>query len=154
MMSSSQKDFVVEVRFEIEKDAEGYPKSRNAEALLCKPLNPDCSLCVVASVPFYLKNVAYGDTITTRDKPSGLEFGEVVKRSGYSVYRVLLHQTDKKEELTNKLLDLDVLLEQDGNLIAIAIPPAADSDTVVDYVLEGKRKGFWGAQDGYVFEKS
>jgi len=50
-------------------------------------------------------------------------------------------------------LDLDVLLGQDGNLIAIAVPPSADTDAIVDYILDGKRSGFWGAPDGFVFEE-
>ena len=154
-MSSPRESLVVEVRFEIEKDAEGYPKSRDSEALLCKPLDPECTRCVVASVPFYIRNVAYGDTVSTADNPSGyLQFGAIVKRGGYSVYRILLHDSTKKDALISKLLDFDVLLEQEGNLIAFAVPPAADSDAIVDYILEGKRKGFWGAQDGYVFEGS
>jgi hypothetical protein len=154
-MNSSQETLFVEVRFEIEKDAEGYPKSRDAEALRCKPLNPECSLCVVASVPFYLHNVAYGDTISTADNLSGgLQFRETVERGGYSTYRILLHDPTKKDELIRELLDRGVLLEHEGNLIAIAIPPGADRDAIVSYLLEGKRKGFWGAQDGYVFEGS
>ena len=64
-MAPARENLVVEVVFQIEKDAEGYPKSRNFEALLCKPLDAECSLCVVNSVPFYLRNVAYGDTIET-----------------------------------------------------------------------------------------
>ena len=152
-MNSSQETLVVEVRFEIEKDSEGYPKSRDAEELLCKPLNPECSLCIVASIPFYLRNVAYGDTISTEEDPSGcLRFKDIVARGGYSVYRIFLHDSTKKDALISKLLDLDVLLERDGNLIAIAVPPTADTDAIVDYILKGKSEGFWGAQDGYVVE--
>jgi len=152
-MSSSQESLLVEVRFEIEKDAEGYPKSRDAEALLCKPLNPECSVCVVASVPFYLRNVAYGDIVRTEESPSeSLRFREVIQRGGYSIFRLLLHDPPTKDEVIRKLLDLDVLLEHEGDLIAIVVPPAADLRAVLDYVVEGKRKGLWGAQDGYVFE--
>src|SRR5262249_48324624 len=155
-MSSTKDRYVVEVTFEIEKDAEGFPKSRDAVALLGEPLNVDCSLCKVASVPFYLRNVAYGDTISTKDyQPDHmLQFGEVVKRGGYSVYRILLHDLAIKDEVIRKLLDLDALLEQEDNLLAIAVPPTADLDAIVDYILEGKHKGLWGAQDGYVFENS
>ena len=154
-MSSSQESLVVEVAFEIEKDAEGYPKSRNAEALLCKPLDTECSLCVVVSVPFYLRNVAYGDTITTEDTASGsLEFKEIVKRGGYNVYRILLHDSKKKDELISRLLHFDVIIEQDDNLIAFAVPSTADLDTIVNFILEGKDKGLWGAQDGYICEAS
>jgi len=151
MSSGQESSLVVEVLFEIEKDAEGYPRSRDSEALLCKPLDLHCKRCVVASVPLYLRNVAYGDTITTLENPTGcLQFREVVKRGGYSVYRILLHDSTKKEDLIRKLLDFDVLLEQDGSLIGIAVPPTADADAIVDYLLTGKRKGFWGTQDGHV----
>ncbi len=152
-MNSSEENLVVEVRFEIEKDAEGYPKSRDYEALLCKPLNSDCSVCVVANVPFYLRDVAYGDTIRTKDDSSGsLRFGLIIRRSGYSVYRIFLHDATKKENLINQLLDFGALVEQDGDLIAFALPPDANADAVVDRVLEGKHEGWWGAQDGYIHE--
>jgi hypothetical protein len=154
-MNSAPEQLVVEVRFEIKKDSEGYPKSRDAEALLCKPSDPECSLCVVVSVPFYLRNVAYGDTIRTMESADGdLQFQEIVKRSGYSVYRVLLHDSAKKDELIRKLLNFDVLLEQDGNLIAFAVPPTVDAPAIVDYLLKGKKKGYWGVQDGFIFEGS
>jgi len=122
---------------------------------LCKPLDSECRLCLVASVPFYLRNVAYGDTIRTQDNPSGyLEFSKLVKRGGFSIYRILLHDSSQKDKLITKLLEFDVLLEQDGDLVAIAVPPTADTDGIVDYLLDGKSKGLWGAQDGYLFEKS
>lgn len=154
-MDPTKETLMVEVVFQIDKDAGGYPKSRDFEALLCKPLNPECSLCVVNSVPFYLRNVAYGDTIRTKDDASNsLGFEGIVRRGGYSVYRVLLHDTAKKDDVVNHLLKFDALVEQNGNLIAFAVPPTADSDAIVDYILEGKRKGFWGAQDGYISENS
>jgi hypothetical protein len=152
-MTSTEENLVVEVRFEIEKEADGYPQARDSELLLCKPLDPDCTECVVASVPFYLRNVAYGDTIRTTESPANvLRFKEIVGRGGYSVYRVLLHDQNKRDELVARLLDSDALIEQDKDLIAFALPPTADSDAIIDYVLAGKQHGFWGAQDGYVFE--
>jgi hypothetical protein len=153
MTNSAQRNLVVEVRFEIEKDSDGYPKSRDAEVLQCKPLNVDCSLCTVENVPFYLRNVAYGDTVSTADHPSGyLEFAAIVKRGGYSVYRIILHESSREEDLIRRLLNFGVLLERDGRLIAIAVPPKANLDAVVDYLLEGKAQGHWGLQDGYIFE--
>lgn len=68
----------------------------DSEGLLCKSLASDCSLCTIVSVPFYLRNVAYGDTISTTDNPAQyLNFKEVVKRGGYSIYRILLHDSSK-----------------------------------------------------------
>lgn len=98
-MDSAKEQLVVEVNFPIEKDAEGYPKSRDAEALLCKPSTPECSICDVVSVPFYLRNVAYGDSVSTTEDPEGnLHFKNILKRSGYSVYRVFLHDAAKKDQ--------------------------------------------------------
>lgn len=154
MGSQLEDPLVVEVRFSIEKDHEGYPSSRDSEALLCKPLDAECTECVVASVPFYLRNVAYGDTIKVEEGPTRcLEFKEILKRGGFSVYRILLHDSTKREVVITKLLEFDTLLEQSGDLIAIAVPPTANVDAIVDYLLDGKREGFWGTQDGYIFEK-
>ncbi len=50
-------------------------------------------------------------------------------------------------------LDLDALVEHDGDLIAVAVPPTAHVDAIADYILTGKDKDYWGAQDGYIFEK-
>lgn len=153
MNSMRRENLVVEVRFEIEKDSDGYPKFKDAEVLQCKPLNAECSLCIVENVPFYLRNIAYGDTIRTADHPSGcLEFAAVVKRGGYSVYRIILHNPSKEAELIERLLSFGVLLEREGKLIAIAVPAKADADAVVDYLLEGKSQGHLGLQDGYIFE--
>jgi len=81
-----------------------------------------------------------------------LEFREIAERGGYSVYRILVHDSTKKDELISWLLDRDVLLEQDGNLIAFAVPPDATRDAIVNHLLEGKERNLWGAQDGYIFE--
>lgn len=150
-MNSNEETLVTEVTFPIEKDAEGYPKSRDFEALLCEPLDAECSVCAVKSVPFYVRSVAYGDTVSTEEDADGnLHFKDIIKRSGYSVYRILLHAPSKKEELITKLLDSGALVEQDKNLIAFAIPPTANSGVLIEYILAGKRGGLWGAQDGYV----
>ena len=76
----------------------------------------------------------------------------MTERGGYSIYRLFLHDVGKKEEAIRKLLDLDTLIEQDGKLIAIAVSSTGEVDRVVEYILMGKEKGFWGAQDGYVYE--
>jgi hypothetical protein len=135
-MSSDEETLVTEVIFPIEKDAEGYPKSRDFEALLCEPLDAECSICTVKSVPFYLRSVAFGDTISAEEDLDGnLRFKGVVKRGGYSVYRVLLHAPSRKEDLIARLLESGALVEQDKNLIAFAVPPTTNADALIDYIL-------------------
>ena len=155
MPKTQDQAATVEVWFQIEKDAEGYPRTRDSEGLLCRPLNPECSECEVGSVPFYLRNIAYGDLITTKTNPAGYrEFEKVIKRGGFSIYRLLLHDSSRKAEWVAAFLEFDVLLEHDEDLIAIAVPPDADSEGLVTYILDGKSRGWWGAQDGYIFGDS
>jgi len=151
-MKDDSANLVVEVRFEIEKDAHGFPQYRDAEALLCKPLDAECTVCEVASVPFYLKNVAYGDTIRAIEGSVNLlEFGGVMSRGGYSVYRILLHDWSIKKQTIKDLLALGAVVEHEGRLIAIAVSEVNGAGAVLEYILEGKRQDRWGAQDGYIF---
>jgi hypothetical protein len=75
-------------------------------------------------------------------------------RGGYSVYRVVLHDSTIKTQTVDRLMDLGALVEHDGNLIAMAVPNGTDLDVIVDYILGRKAKCVWGAQDGYVFEEA
>ena|ERR1017187_1251596 len=52
---------LVEVWFRIEKDGDGYPKTRSWEGMLSHRTKEGF---VLESVPFYLKNVSRGDTVT------------------------------------------------------------------------------------------
>ena len=144
---------IVEVWFPIEKDSDGYPKSRDSEGLRCEISDEQSESAEVRSVPFYLKQVAYGDTIKIKRNPTGYrEFDRVEHHSGCSVYRLLLHDASRRDEVLDRLLNFGVFLERDGGLIAIAAPLDVDSDALVNYILEGKRSGLWGAQDGYIAE--
>jgi hypothetical protein len=95
-------------------------------------------------VPFYLKEVAYRDIVRIKRNPAGYrEFEGVERRSGCSVYRLLVHDATRLDEVQEKLLDFGVFLERDDSLIAIAVPPDVDSDALIAYSIEGKRSGFW-----------
>jgi hypothetical protein len=142
---------IAEVWFPIQKDEDGYPKSRDSEGLRCEISDERSEVAEVQSVPFYLKDVAYGDTIRIKNNPAGYrEFDSIVRRGGCIVYRLLLHDVSRLDEVQEKLLDFGVLLERDDSLIAIAVPPDVDSDALVDYIIKGKRLGLWGSQDGYI----
>jgi hypothetical protein len=142
---------IAEVWFSIQKDADGYPKSRDSEGLRCELDDDRSETAEIKSVPFYLKEVAYGDTIRIKKNPAGYrEFDSVLQRGGCSVYRLLVHDLSRLAEVQERLLNFGVFLERDDALIAIAAPADVDSDALVDYILEGKRAGLWGSQDGYI----
>ena len=142
---------IAEVWFPIQKDSDGYPKSRDSEGLRCEIGDERSELGEVQSVPFYLKDVAYGDTIRIKKNPAGYrEFAGVEHRGGYSVYRLLLHDSKRKAEVIERLLDFGVFLEHEGDLIAIAARRNVDSEALVGYIVAGKQANLWGAQDGYI----
>lgn len=142
---------LVEVWFKIKKDADGFPETRDWELLRCVQVG---NVCEVKSVPFYLKEVAYGDHVLVRKSKEGpSEFESVDSRGGYSVFRLLLRKTEENSlEVVKELVDLGLLVEWNGRLIAIAVPPAKNLDQIVSYLLAGKASGRWGVQDGFVFE--
>lgn len=146
-----EASMIAEVWFPIKKDSDGYPKSRDSEGLRCEITDERSEVAEIQSVPFYLKEVAYGDIIRIKRNSAGYrEFDRVERRSGCSVYRLFLHDMDRLNEVQDKLLDFGVYLERDDQLIAIAAPPDVDLDALVDYIIEGKRSGLWGSQDGYI----
>jgi hypothetical protein len=145
----------VVVLFNIEKDPDGYPKSRDREALPCRPVNAECSICVVAAVPFYVKSVACCDVVATRtDSLGNLEFAGVVERGGYSVYRVWLRDPNLGPALTRALVEMGAVVEQDGSLIALGVSPGVDDRAILEYLIEGRQRDAWGLQDGYISEVS
>ena len=141
---------LVEVWFKITHDAEGFPKTRDWEGLQCLQMG---NVYEVKSVPFYLKEVAYGDRVFVRKTEKGyLEFESVESRGGYSVFRLWLREEENPSEVVKELLALGLLVEREGRLIAVAVPPQKNLDHVVSYILAGKDSERWGAQDGFVVE--
>jgi uncharacterized protein DUF4265 len=140
-----------EVWFRISKDAEGFPETRDWETLRCAR---NGNVYEVRSIPFYLKEVAYGDRVfVTRSEEGHLEFKSLEGRGGYSVFRLWLLRADENTlRVVKELVDLGLLVEWEGRLIAVAVPPTSDLDRAVSYIQAGKDSGRWGAQDGYVTE--
>ena len=138
----------VEVWFKIKKDAEGFPKTRDWELLKCIKLG---NVYEVASVPLYLRDIAYGDRVSViKTKEGRLEFQAVERRGGYSVFQLWLRRGQKDVLPTLKeLVDLGLLVEWEGRLLAIAVPPEKDLDQIVSYIRAGKKSGRWGVQDGF-----
>lgn len=164
-MSIDQKwelagNYSVEIWFPIAKDDSGYPKSKNWEQLLARPVLERDDYFQLESIPFYLKNVSRGDIVradVTQNKEIHdgeiFQFQDVIDRGGHSTYRLLLrkqHPNDPKvttEELLKKGLAVE---EQYGDFIAIDVPPTVDRPAIDDYLRGERRTGRWEMQDGYL----
>jgi Domain of unknown function (DUF4265) len=77
---------LVEIWFNIEKDADGYPESKSREGLLASHQGENFR---IESVPFYLKNVSRGDVVSATHGEL-LEFHNVVERGGHNTCRLLI----------------------------------------------------------------
>jgi hypothetical protein len=150
-------DYFVEVWFPIEKDKDGYPKSKNWEQLLARPLLESEDYFQIESVPFFLKNVSRGDVIQARlvcnPEISDQEvfcFDRIVDRGGHNTYRLLLRKKrpGDPQETVAELMQKGLVVENEGDFIAIDVPPSVDQKAVDEYLVAETRAGRWEMQDG------
>src|ERR1044072_1346175 len=114
-------EWSVEIWFRLEKDEDGYPKSKNWEQLLAWPVLESDSCFCIESIPFFVKGISRGDIIKAKvSKNSDVQEGEffefegIVERGGHNTYRLLLRETQGnnleviKQELLVKGLAFEV----------------------------------------------
>jgi len=153
-------DYSVEIWFRIEKDEQGYPKSKNWEQLLARPVLERDDYFQIESVPFYLKNISRGDivrAIVVEDEEilesEIFKFDTVVDRGGHNTYRLFLrkkHPNDPVftvDELIKKGLAVE---EQYGDFFAVDVPPTVDQKAIDAYLLAECNASRWEMQDGYL----
>lgn len=113
-------DWSVQVWFRIEKDEDGYPRSKNWEQLLAWPVLESDRCFRIESIPFFVKGISRGDIVAAKvsennDVQEGefLEFESIVERGGHNTYRLLLRERYSNEpDLTKKeLLSKGLALE-------------------------------------------
>ena len=141
---------LVEVWFRIEKDGDGYPKTRSWEGMLSHRTKEGF---VLESVPFYLRNVSRGDTVTAIQEDF-LRFSEVIARGGHNTYRLLMSDVPESET-EQAIADLDRLgltVERSENkiLLAVDVPPSVNQQGIDGYLVEHQGLGRWQMQDGFL----
>lgn len=151
-------DYSVEVWFRIQKDDEGYPRSKTWEQLLARPVLESDNFFQIESVPFYLKNVSRGDIVKARavlnrelGEEEVFEFDSTIERGGHNTYRLLLRKMSPGDpgSTVNELLKKGLMIEeQEGGFIAVDVPPSADQPAVDSYLVDGSKSGRWEMQDG------
>jgi hypothetical protein len=148
---ASMSENLVEVRFKIKKDAEGFPRTRDWEELKCLQ---EGNTYEIRNVPFYLRDVAYGDHVFVVREPKGyLKFRSVERRGGYSVFQLWLQKkAGNPLYVVKELVDLGLLVEFEGRLIALAVPPERNAEDIYSYIKAGKKSRRWGFQSGFQYE--
>lgn len=138
-----------EVYFRLEKDEDGYPP-KDWEGLKAEPTS-EPGTYRIKSVPFFVRDVAYEDEVRTGTSEEGYfpVFECASKRSGFSVMRLIIDESETLAALTEYFASRGCVVEFKGRLVAIAIPRSA-YDEVSEYVCAGKDLGRWDAEDGHL----
>jgi len=143
---STAENHVVEVWFHIEKDEDGYPESKDWEALLCSCLVSSDQF-QVKSIPFYVKGIAVADTVSATEAEEGYyKFDRIVSRGGHATYRLFVEKSAESVEQELEGLGCDVEKTAKGKLLAVDVPTDR-KDQVRDYLFEGRRLGRWEIQE-------
>lgn len=139
---------LVEIWFQIDKDKDGYPKSKSWEGMLAEPKEEGFEL---VSIPFYLKHVSRGD-IVAADQAEFLKFRNVIAHSGHNTYRLLLTPPIDPNGVLKELLGLGVGVEStnDGMLLAVDVPPTIDQSYIDSFLAAHANAGRWEMQDGFL----
>jgi len=153
-------DWSVEIWFRIEKDEDGYPRSKNWEQLLAWPVRESDRCFCIESIPFFVKGISRGDFVQAKLSENSevqegefFEFESIAERSGHNTYRLLLREKHSDDpELTQKeLLEKGLLLEiEDDDFFAVDVPPSVNQKEIDDYLIVEAESGRWGLQDGFV----
>ena len=148
-MSKAKKtaeNHMVEIWFAIEKDQDGYPESKDWEALLCSCLgSPD--EFEVKSIPFYVKGVALGDIVSAVEAEEGYyKFGRMISRGGHTTYRLFVKKSPEVVEKELERLGCSVELTAGNKLVAVDAPPDRKHQ-IREYLFKGLRDGRWELQE-------
>jgi hypothetical protein len=108
---------------------------------------------VLDSVPFYLKNVSRGDTVTAVEG-NFLRFSQVIARGGHNTYRLLMADVPDADILRAiaDLEELGLAVERSENriLLAVDVPPSINQQEIDDYLVKHQELGRWQMQDGFL----
>ena len=154
------KSYKVKIWFSIEKDKDGYPRSKNWEELLAYPVLEDEDYFCIESIPFFLKNISRGDIVkgkVTRNaqihEGEIFEFERIIDRGGHNTYRLLLRNKrfDDPQFTESELLARGLAVEEQyGDFFAIDVPPEVDQQAIDGYLVNESESGRWEMEDGYL----
>jgi hypothetical protein len=131
------------VMFRLQKDEDGYPPD-DWESLWAYELEP--GLYSIDNVPFFARGISWEDVVSAERVGDELHFKDVVRPSGNSVLRVIVHDTSDADEVHEKLSEMGCDTEQSHipSLISVDVPPSIDLRTILNFLDQGKANNRWG----------
>lgn len=99
----------------------------------------------IDNIPFFAKNIAYGDIIKVENDDGSLYFERLLIPSGNSVIQMVIFDEQEVNIIGNELVNLGCDWEGSHikNYIAIHIPKEVSYDIVKLYLEEGTKNKRW-----------
>ncbi|NMO14677.1 DUF4265 domain-containing protein [Pyxidicoccus fallax] len=145
-MSAAGTNDRVKVIFKLEKDEDDYPPA-DYEGLWARPLG--AGLFQLDNVPFFARGVAYGDVVSASSVEQELRFQEVVRPSGHSTLRLIVHDEEDVPAVKALLEKLGCSIERSHipGLISVDVPPQVSMAALKPVLDEGEAQERWGYEE-------
>lgn len=128
--------------FKLEKEEDDHPPNEWESLWATENRN---GLYVIDNIPFFVRDISCGDTVSVLEKDGKLFFERVVKKSLNSVLRVITFDPAAVPQLRAQLFNLKCESEQSHipNLIAVEVPATTDLDLVLEFLDKGEKDQLW-----------
>ncbi|MBZ4415440.1 DUF4265 domain-containing protein [Myxococcus sp. RHSTA-1-4] len=145
-MTTPRVDDRVKVVVKLEKDEDDYPPA-DYEGLWARPLGE--GLFQIDNIPFFARGIACGDVISASQVEQELRFLEVVRPSGHSTLRLIIHDEQDVPSVKALLERLGCSIERSHipGLISVDVPPAVPMATLKPILDEGEAQERWGYEE-------
>ena len=132
-----------EVRFPVPREGEGYPPT-DWEWIWCQ--RTEYGTFMVDNVPFFARDVSFGDEIEAENQEGLLTFKAVIEKSTNSTIRVMVHNQERTPAIREEIdrLGCQTELSDIPGLFAVSMPLAHAEKTLecLDRLAESSVIGF------------
>ena len=103
----------------------------------------------IENIPFFAKNVAFGDIVSVEDEDGALYFDSLIEASGHSVVRIIMFNENDFSDVTKSIEAMGCSWEGSHikTLISVDIPPEISYDKVKAYLEKGRAEGRFDYQE-------
>ena len=143
---------LVKIAFKLAQDEDGYPPV-DYEFLWARPLQN--GNYIIDNIPFYVTGISAEDEVSTVNNDGILSFNDMIVASGISTFRIIPADSSTIDAVRKDIEMLGCKSECDAKigLIAAEISASKSINPFLDYLIDGKEKGFLDFDEGVLRHK-
>ncbi|MDX2062248.1 MAG: DUF4265 domain-containing protein [Bacteroidia bacterium] len=133
--------------------ADSFLDDGQIESIWAIPL--EGNLFQIDNIPFYAKNISYGDIVLCDEIDNRQLFKSIVHESGNSTIRVVAYNESRVKEYRDafRVLGCDSELSDLENLFSLNVPVRIDYKTIWIILEEGLKGDLWDYEEGCISAK-